>query len=79
MPVCVMRHSGSLELDRSIITATNGQKIAIESTTKAVDHTNELMSEMVKGVTAMAESSRFIFENAKNLVRIAEKAAARRE
>jgi len=67
----------NLDLARGIGTATDEQKLAIESTTKAVDHINELMSEMVKGVTAMAESSRLIFENAKNLVGIAEKAADR--
>ncbi len=68
----------NLDLARSIGAATGEQKIAIESTTKAVDHINELMSEMVGGVTAMAKSSRLIFENAKNLVGIAEKAVGRR-
>ncbi len=43
MPVYVMRHSGSLELDRSIRTATSGERIAIESTTMGIDHINELM------------------------------------
>lgn len=68
----------NLDLAKGIGTATDEQKIAIESTTRAVDHINELMAEMVKGVTAMAESSRIIFKNAKNLVRIAESAAAQK-
>ncbi|RPI92764.1 MAG: hypothetical protein EHM32_08775 [Spirochaetales bacterium] len=79
MPVCVMRHSGSLELDRSIGTATSGERIAIDPRQWASITSTSSCSEMVRGVTQMAESALSIFENAKNLVWIAERAAARRE
>ncbi len=65
----------NLTLARDIGIGTDEQKRAIESTTKAVDHINEMLADMVKGVNEIAQSSQRIFLNAEDLVHKAGQAA----
>jgi hypothetical protein len=56
----------NIELAKNADSAAEEQKNAIESTSKGVDHVNEMMAEMVTGINRLAEASKRIAENAKN-------------
>jgi len=58
----------NIELARSIGQGTDEQKNAIESTTKAIEHVNEIVSDMVKEIQELAQTSRTILKNATDLV-----------
>lgn len=65
----------NLNLAKNIGAGTDEQKLAIESTTQAVNHINETIADMIKGVNEIAESSQLIFFNARELLTKAEKAS----
>jgi methyl-accepting chemotaxis protein len=58
----------NIELARSIGIGTDEQKNAIESTTKAIEHVNEIVSDMVREIQELAVTSRTILKNATDLM-----------
>jgi methyl-accepting chemotaxis protein len=75
MSVIIEQTFKNLNLARDIGTGTDEQKLAIESTTKAMEHINETLAEMVRGVNEISRTSQRIFDNARTLVEKAGKAA----
>ncbi len=65
----------NIELAKNADSAAEEQKNAIESTSKGVDHVNEMMAEMVTGINRLAEASKRIAENAKNILERARNSA----
>ncbi len=58
----------NIDLAKSIGRGTDEQKYAIESTTKAIEHVNEILGEMVGEVQELAWTSNTILNNATELV-----------
>lgn len=64
----------NIELAKNIGAGTDEQKNAIGSTTKAIDHVNEIVAQMVKEIQSLADTSQRILENATDLLKVSEEA-----
>jgi methyl-accepting chemotaxis protein len=58
----------NIELAKSIGVGTEEQKLAIESSTKAIEHVNEIVGEMVKEIRNLSVTSQKILENSTELM-----------
>ncbi len=59
----------NIDLARSIGVGTEEEKKAIEDTTKAIDHANEIVAAMVVEIRELADTSRVIVQNATELMK----------
>jgi len=64
----------NMDMSKNIGIGTDEQKNAIESTTKAIEHVNEIVGEMVGEIHRLSETSNVIFGNANELMEISKKA-----
>ena len=58
----------NIELAKNIGIGTEEQKTAIESSTKAIEHVNEIIGEMAREIQTLAETSQTILENSNELL-----------
>ncbi len=58
----------NVELAKNIGTGTEEQKAAIESSARAIEHMNEVVSQMVDEIQKLAMTSRSILDNATALL-----------
>jgi len=64
----------NIQLAKSIGSSTDEQKNAIASTSKAIEHVNEVIAEMVGEMKELASSSGIILKNARDLMKRSEEA-----
>ncbi len=72
--VVIEQMEKNIDLARSIGTATEEEKKAIEDTTKAIDHANEIVGAMVIEIRELADTSRVILQNATELMKKSDEA-----
>ncbi|MCU0848491.1 MAG: methyl-accepting chemotaxis protein [Spirochaetes bacterium] len=60
--------NSSMELSKTIGAATEEQKLALATSSGAIEHANELISDMVKNINGIAMASRDILGDANDLV-----------
>jgi methyl-accepting chemotaxis protein len=63
----------NIELARNTDLGTNEQKTAIESTTKAMEHMNEVLSQMVSGINVISSDAVKINEHSSELLALSQK------
>jgi len=66
--VIIEQMSKNIQLARSIGTSTTEQKKAIEDTTLAIDHANQVVAEMVNEIHQLSNTSNSILKNATELL-----------
>lgn len=64
----------NINLSKTIGAGSDEQKNAIESTSNALENLNDIVSEMVREINELGQSSKNIMDNARNLLKQAEKA-----
>jgi len=72
--VVIEQMGKNIDLARNIGTATEEEKKAIEDTTKAIDHANEIVGAMVIEIRELADTSRVILQNATELMKKSDEA-----
>ncbi len=64
----------NIDLAKNIGNGTDEQKIAIENTSTAIEHVNEIVGQMLKEIHNLSETSNRILENARALIAKSEEA-----